>query len=473
MDTLWNQYTRDLCRLYPTMGLTLELDTAPETLEDWGAALFEKERSLLQTYKDRASLALRKDHEAQMATFHTHLLTRIKCLDVDRIKLFHKNGGWSVELHYALTHSCRASTVVECVPESLRKYVEVLQAEAEARPPPRRIVEAMCRRIVLLLATHQSNLSPFFHSVKTVLLPFLQRVPCRETLGLSNLPSDIYAGSIYRHVTMDGVSADDIHTFGLAEVQRIEGLLAKLPESKPIVHRGEEAVEMYRTIVEEVEANPLLKKYFGTLRPSRPCKVKEMRAEDRSGGALAYYADGGFYVNTNYDHPEHQMEALAFHEAVPGHHLQQQIEQDKTEDPPYRWYTHHTAFVEGWAMHMESLFEPKRAHAKRGILESEIFRAVRLVVDTGIHAKGWTYEKALQFLKDHARITDDECESEVIRYACDPGQALGYHVGRVVFDDIARAHAHDIVNCYTTILRQGSVPMKFLIRQFLSRPPSS
>lgn len=455
------------------MALMFEIGMGVEALEDWGPRLFADEKRLLHRYRDRAAFALRKSHEAQMATFHTHLLTRIKCLDVDRIKLFHKNGGWCVELHYMLTHSSCGSTVVECVPESIRKYVQVLRNEAEARPPARRIVEAMCRRIVLLLSNPRSNLLPFFFSVRTVLLPFLQHVRCRETLGLSHLPAHIYLGSIYRHVTIDGISADDIHTFGLSEVRRIEGLLAQMPKTEPIVHRGNEAVEMYRRIVEEVEASPLLEKYFGSLRPTRRCKVKKMREEDQAGGALAYYTDGGFYVNTNYDHPQHQMEALAFHEAVPGHHLQQQIEQDLTEDPLYRWHIHHTAFVEGWAMHMESLFEPKLPNAKRGVLEAEIFRAARLVVDTGIHAKGWTYERALEYLKTHACVTDDECESEVIRYACDPGQALGYHVGRVVFDDIARAHAHDIVKCYTTILRQGSVPMKFLIRQFLSRPPSS
>ena len=102
-----------------------------------------------------------------------------------------------------------------------------------------------------------------------------------------------------------------------------------------------------------------------------------------------------------------------------------------------------------------------------GILESELFRAVRLVVDTGIHAKGWSYEKALSYMKEHARVSDDECKSEIVRYACSPGQALGYHIGRTVFLDIYKRHRDNLVDCHQKILTQGSVPMRVLIRQFL------
>ena len=117
-------------------------------------------------------------------------------------------------------------------------------------------------------------------------------------------------------------------------------------------------------------------------------------------------------------------------------------------------------------MYAESLLSTNLPGGERGVKESEIFRAVRLVVDTGIHRKHWSHSQAIDYIRKHGRISDAECEAEVIRYTCLPGQALGYHVGRTIFTDIARAHAGDLANVHCRILKQGSVPMSILIRQF-------
>jgi uncharacterized protein (DUF885 family) len=482
---VWDAYFRDLCRLFPTLSTQMGYDDDCHRLENW-ASLFSRERQLVIKYVFRSTIAARRHPDCVEAqTFHIHMITRLRCLELDRYKVFHKDGGWCVEvLDTVVAHQRyatdalteRACERLRAFPEALLRYVEMLRRVARHRPPSRVVVERMRERIHRMvdasppsvpervgLLIRESLLGP----VRRVLLPFLRSVPCGETLGLHGRPL-LYAAAIYRHVTMDGVTAEDIHEFGLREVRRIEGRLEELPSATDArVFAGAEAVERYASIVDRVQRSAELVALFGDLRPSRNCRVEEMRKSDRVGGPLAYYSNATFSVNTAYEHPEHQMEALAFHEAVPGHHTQRMIERDSTADPDYRYHLHHTAFIEGWAMYAESLLRPSLPHSERGVLESEVFRAVRLVVDTGIHCKGWSYDQAVAYMRAHGHVSDEECRSEVVRYACFPGQALGYHVGRTVFLDIRRRHEADLAECHRKILLQGSVPLRVLVRQFL------
>lgn len=483
-DHPWDAYFRDLCALYPTLSTSMGYDRDNAAVEEWSERLFERERELLRHYVMKTHLDKKACRETRV--FHTHLLTRLRCLEVDRVQLFHSNGGWCVELlemllHYQPHHSASDRELMQVrlkkMPGAIQGYAEFLQREAVARPPAQLIVAAMRQRLALECDTAEA--SPFFlldrlrayviEPMRRHVLRFLDTVVCRTTLGLSDLPPAVYDGAVYRHITLDGVTAEEIHSFGLEEVVRLEAIIAAMPE--PVdspVYRGEAAVEKYRQIVDAMQVHPALSQYFGDLRPSRSCKVVQMRESHRANGPLAYYTNSAFHVNTNYAHPAHQMEALAFHEAVPGHHTQRRIERDLLPDRAFRYHVHHTAFVEGWAMYVESLLPTTLKYGSRGIVESEIFRAARLVVDTGIHRMHWSHSKALGYLKKHGRITDEEAEAEILRYACDPGQALGYHVGRCVFNDIACAHADDLVAVHQRILRQGSVPMNMLVRQFLA-----
>ena len=485
---IWDFYFTELCELFPTLSTQMGFDFNGNRLEDWGDNLFKKERRLIVRYVWKSTVCAQQNPECIEAhTFHAHMITRLKCLDLDRVRMFCKDGGWCVDVLDALTYYQKYGTArfvamaqqrIRAFPLSLKKYIQVLGAESRRRPPSCTIVHYMKERIHRLMTAplDKSQMPPsvaslfqqhFYDPIRTTLIPFLEIVPCRSTLGLTKYPR-LYDAAIFRHVTIDGVSADDIHQFGLSEVERLEEQLSKMPPADSRIYTGDEAVKKYASIVSGVEASPEVTTFFGGLRPTRPCQVKEMKKSDRKGGPLAYYSDATFSVNTEYKHPEYQMEALAFHEAVPGHHTQRGIERAFTAEPRYRYHIHHTAFVEGWAMYTEGLLKTTLPHAERGILESEIFRAVRLVVDTGIHSKGWSYEKAVSYVKEHGRVTDEECVSEVVRYACFPGQALGYHIGRTVFLDIYRRHKDNLVDCHRKILTQGSVPMKVLIRQFLA-----
>ena len=476
----------ELCDLYPTMSTAFGYDYNCDLLEDWGDNLFKREEKLVRKYVSKAAFQARRNPNCvESQTFHQHMITRLKCLSLDRTRMFNKDGGWCVEIFETISVYQRydtgdaiekAETRIQSLPDALKKYVDMMKREADREPPSCIIVQRMRERIERLpdetvaMPNFLASLvrEHFFLPVAELVIPFLKTVRCRSTLGLSHRP-DLYKAAIFRHVTIDGVTANDIHEVGLKEVSRIEDLLQEMPlPEQQTIYCGEEAVQRYASIVRRVEADPILDELFGDMRPVRSCMVKEMRESHQEGGPLAYYSNSTFSVNVKYKHVEYQMEALAFHEAVPGHHTQRMIERQSNVEPGYRVFVHHTAFVEGWAMYTEGLMNTLLPHSKRGILERELFRAVRLVVDTGIHFKGWSYEKALEYVNQHGRVTEDEGVNEVIRYACDPGQALGYHIGRMVFRDIRNRHKDNLVEIHRRILTQGSVPMRVLIRQFLT-----
>src|SRR5262249_16231453 len=188
-------------------------------------------------------------------------------------------------------------------------------------------------------------------------------------------------------------------------------------------------------------------------------------------GALSVGRPGTFFVNTYKldSRPKWEMEALAMHEAVPGHHLQISLAQELPDLPEFRKNTSYTAYVEGWGLYAESLGEEMGFYqdpcSKFGQLTYEMWRALRLVVDTGLHSMGWTRQQAIDFFAANTPKTTQDITVEIDRYIVWPGQALGYKMGQLKFKEL-RANAErqlgakfDVRAFHDVLLLHGALPM--------------
>jgi len=191
-------------------------------------------------------------------------------------------------------------------------------------------------------------------------------------------------------------------------------------------------------------------------------------------GAPAAGRPGYYFVNT-YNlaaRPKWEMEALSLHESVPGHHLQISLAQEMTDVPEFRRHVGYSAFVEGWALYSESLGEElgryRDPYSKFGQLSYEMWRAVRLVADTGMHTMGWSREQAIQFFKDNTGKTDQDITVEVDRYIVWPGQALAYKIGQMKIREL-RTDAErklgpkfNVRSFHDAVLEEGALPLSVL-----------
>ena len=293
---------------------------------------------------------------------------------------------------------------------------------------------------------------------------------CRETIAASALPDGaaLYAYLVRWHTTT-GLTPQQIHEIGLAEVKRIRAEMdkviaktgfrgsfaefSKFLREDPRFYFNDAAslVTTYRDIAKR--ADPELARLFGKL-PRLPYGVTPIPMFKAPTETTAYYEPGSpaagrpgwYYVNT-YDlksRPKWEMEALTMHEAVPGHHLQIALAQELEGVPEFRKNVGYTAFVEGWGLYSEGLGEEMGfytdPYSKFGQLTYDMWRAVRLVVDTGMHAMGWSRDQAIRFFLENASKTEHDILVEVDRYIVWPGQALAYKIGQLKFREL-RAYA--------------------------------
>jgi len=320
----------------------------------------------------------------------------------------------------------------------------------------------------------------------------------RQTIGASDLPDGKawYAWRIKTQTSTD-LTAQQIHDIGLAEVKRIRaemervkqesGFKGTLQEFFAFLRTDprffftdkEELLRTYRDIAKR--ADPQLIRLFKTL-PRTPYGVLPVPAYAEKSQTTAYYypgaaetgRPGNFFANTYAlnTRPKWEMEPLTLHEAVPGHHLQIALAQEMTDLPDFRRHSGYTAFVEGWGLYSESLGEEMGfyadPYAKLGQLTYEMWRSVRLVVDTGMHALGWSRQQAIDYFKDNAPKSEHDIVVEIDRYIVWPGQALAYKLGELKIKEL-RAYAtkelgakFDIRLFHDEILRNGAVPLSVL-----------
>jgi uncharacterized protein (DUF885 family) len=332
---------------------------------------------------------------------------------------------------------------------------------------------------------------------------------CRENIAATALPNGAAAYAFHvRWQTTTNLTPQQIHEIGLAEVKRIRAEMDKViasagfkgsfhdfteflrTDARFYYEKPDDLVNGYRVIAKKID--PELARLFGKL-PRLTygvCQIPDFKAPSQT---TAYYQPGApqagrpgcYFVNTYNLHarPKWEMEALTLHEAVPGHHLQISLAQELEGQPEFRKHVGYSAFVEGWALYSESLGEElglyKDPYAKFGQLTYEMWRAVRLVVDTGMHAMGWTREQAIQFFKDNTGKTDQDITVEVDRYIVWPGQALAYKLGQLKIRELhteaeRRLGAKfDVRKFHDAVLEQGAVPLSVLetrMKQWMSEP---
>ena len=320
----------------------------------------------------------------------------------------------------------------------------------------------------------------------------------RKEIGASTLPGggEYYAYEIRRHTTTSK-TAKEIHETGLAEVARIRRQMDEIirnvrfkgnfdaflkflrTDPRFYYKTATDLLEGYRDICKRLD--PELIKLFGTL-PRTPYGVIPTPDFEAPTSTTAYYRPGspegarpGYFVANTYrleTRPKYEMEALTIHEAVPGHHLQISLAQELTGVPRFRRHGGFTAFVEGWALYSESLggemgfyTDP---YSKFGQLTYEMWRAVRLVVDTGMHAFGWSRQRAIDYMKANTAKTEHDITVEIDRYIVWPGQALAYKTGELKIKELrARAQKElgerfDLRKFHDTVLLAGALPLDLL-----------
>jgi uncharacterized protein (DUF885 family) len=327
-----------------------------------------------------------------------------------------------------------------------------------------------------------------------------------KTSGISALPNGAaYYKERLANQTTTTLTADQIHTIGLAEVARLRAemeaikdevkfkgdlpaFFAELRDNKdnplyyyPDTDAGRDAyIKDATAAIDKIKA--VLPQYFG-LMPKADLVVRRVEAFREQPGAAQHYFQGtpdGARPGIYYAHlsdmksmPKRELEVIAYHEGLPGHHMQISIAQELTGVPTFRTQAGFTAYSEGWGLYSEWLareipgtyLDP---YSRFGRLGSEIWRAIRLVVDTGLHAKGWSEDQAVEYFKANSAVTDAQARSEVRRYMVLPGQATSYKIGMLKIQELRRraesalGARFDIRAFHDTVLGGGALPLTIL-----------
>ena len=401
----------------------------------------------------------------------------------------------------------------------MEDYLSALQDGArDGRTAPAIAVQRVTAQLHALLATPVEK-SPLVapvreqqavvDAVREVVYPAFQRMltflgdyPAREEPGVWSVTdgSEIYALLARQHTTTD-LTPDELHQIGRDDLQRIHGemraimsrrgastmpirefteQLTRDPSNLPAAR--EELLQISERLLSEAQA--ALPRAFGRL-PALPIVVKAIEEYRERDAPAAFYFQGSeeagrpatFYINTFEPsaRPKHTLPALAFHEGVPGHHLQIALAQEARDLPAFRrmsagWLAN--AFVEGWALYTERLADELGLYpdelARYGMLGYQAWRACRLVVDTGLHHLRWSRQQAIDFFFENVGLTERETVNEVDRYIVWPGQALSYKVGQLEIERTRRTQEErlgtdfDLRAFHDELLRHGGVPLSSL-----------
>ena len=320
----------------------------------------------------------------------------------------------------------------------------------------------------------------------------------RTTYGVLDLPNGFeWYENLARYHTTTDLTPDEIHEIGLSEVERIRSEMQEVIDSLEFDGSFNDFLTFLRTDPQfyyETE-DELLEAYLATSKkidpemvslfkvlPRTPYGIKPIPMESAPDTTTAYYmrpaADGSragyYYVNLYRPEvrPKYEIEVLSVHEAVPGHHLQIALAMELEGIPNFRKYSGYTAYVEGWGLYSESLGYDiglySDPYSRFGALTYDMWRAVRLVVDTGMHYKGWTRQEAIDFFTANAAKTEQDIINEIDRYLVMPGQALAYKIGQLKILELKNkakkqlGDDFDIKEFHHAVLSQGALPLAVL-----------
>lgn len=390
--------------------------------------------------------------------------------------------------------------------DSLQRTIEMLDRqlampidEWSALEPVAALAAEDPRRVQLraiVVEAIEPALREFTEFLRTQLLPSARE---GAQIGVAALPNGAacYAALIQLH-TSESPEAEQLHQLGLEHIARIDQelrplgqrvfgtdqldeILARLRSDPSLYFETDEQVEQF-AIDSLRAAEAAAPKWFGRL-PHTPCEVRRIPDYEAPFTTIAYYNQpsddepGYYYINTfaPTTRPRYEARVLAIHEAVPGHHTQIALAQELADAPAFRRHGGTTVFVEGWALYTERLADEMGLYEsdldRLGMLSYDAWRASRLVVDTGIHQKGWTRAQAVEFMLAHTALAENNIVNEVDRYVGWPGQALAYKYGQIELlqlrseAEAALGERFDIAGFHDVVLGAGAVTLPVLRRR--------
>lgn len=315
---------------------------------------------------------------------------------------------------------------------------------------------------------------------------------CSEKIGLSSFSGGLSVYKSYvEEETMEGISIKDIHNLGLREVKRITKKLIKIKnkmkfkgtlqefylENKKLYNDNKEIIKDSKQIQQDIYNN-IYKKYFNLeLTSNQLADIKIIK--DKNSRQTPFYQGnkkkGTFYINTNksLEFNKYELITLSLHETIPGHHLQTMTHFNNNSIPLYIKGGNYNGYVEGWGLYCENFTD---IHSDKELVLKylyELLRSVRLVVDTGINAYGWSYDKSFNYMKKHLDLSDNSIRNEILRYICNPAQALSYKIGELTIlflrDRYLKKYPGDIKGFHKLFFDIGPTSLDLLIKEFIKK----
>jgi len=522
---LCDEYIHEMIQLVPEMNDFHQLPEykhlRPKYTNTLTKEFQKKEREIIRKY--HKLVKAKKEKSFYDKIFYEDLKTMIKeskHISLDRIPIDALNcfplfylGGLQGETDYEFTDKQSYKDYInrfKGIPDMTKTIIENMRQGMKYKDTiPRMIVLDLRDQYKNALESDLEQLSvpkdvkkDVIKSIEEYILPSVKQLKefleneyickCSDKLGLYSITGGL---TIYRNMleeqTMEGFTPKQIHDLGLREVKRLTDKLNAL--KRKLKYKGslqsfykhyklpfkskDQVITKSKQIQKQIYDN-IYKKYFHIdLKEKDLAEIKPIK--DNKSRMYAFYIGtkkkGTFYMNTNNykDLNQHELLPLTLHETVPGHHLQLTIHNRSKELPLYIQSSHNTAYCEGWGLYCENFTDLNSDKEMICKYQMEIQRAVRLVVDTGINAFKWSYEKSFNYMKQHLDYTDLVIKNEIIRYICIPTQALAYKVGELTMlflkDRYLAKFPDDIKGFHKLIFDIGPCSLDLLVKEFIKK----